>query len=106
MADTGETVSVQVTVCNQKGLHARAAAKFVKLASLFDAEINVRKIISPTVAEDVSEYTTVCATSILGLLLLAAECGSKLEISATGMQAETAVSQLAALIESRFEEVE
>ena len=99
-------VSAQVIVCNQKGLHARAAARFVKRTECFDANVSVRKLGVGDTTNDPSEYTTVCAASILGLLLLAAENGATLEISATGRQAEEAVQALAQLVERRFGEDE
>ena len=82
------------TICNQKGLHARAAARFVKTAALFDAEIMVRK-----------NGTEVSGRSIMGLMMLAAAAGTVIELSATGPQAEAAVSALADLIECKFDEV-
>lgn len=82
-----------VRIENQRGLHARASARFVKLAEAFDAEILVEK--------DGSE---VSATSIMGLMMLAAGPGSTIAIRATGPQAEAAVAALAALVEDRFGE--
>jgi phosphocarrier protein HPr len=78
---------------NQRGLHARASARFVKLAEEFDAEILVEK--------DGSE---VSATSIMGLMMLAAGPGSTIAIRARGPQAEAAVAALVALVEDRFGE--
>lgn len=78
---------------NQRGLHARASARFVKLAEEFDAEILVEK--------DGSE---VSATSIMGLMMLAAGPGSTIAIRAWGPQAEAAVAALVALVEDRFGE--
>ena len=78
---------------NQRGLHARASARFVKLAEEFDAEI--------LVAKDGSE---VSATSIMGLMMLAAGPGSTIAIRAWGPQAEAAVAALVALVEDRFGE--
>ncbi|MBA3811998.1 MAG: HPr family phosphocarrier protein [Caulobacteraceae bacterium] len=82
-----------VEIVNERGLHARASAKFVKLASAFDAEIQVTK-----------EYHTVDALSIMGLMMLAAGPGSTLEIKARGPQAQAAVEALVALVAGRFEE--
>ena len=81
------------TICNQKGLHARAAARFVKTASEFDADIRVRK-----------NGTEVSGRSIMGLMMLAAASGTVVEISATGPQAAAAVDKLANLIECKFDE--
>ena len=82
-----------VTICNQKGLHARAAAQFVKMVGLFDAEVWVRK-----------NGTTVPGNEILELLLLEAPPGTVIELTATGREAEAAVAALARLIECKFDE--
>lgn len=82
-----------VEICNERGLHARASAKFVKLASSFDAEIRV--------ARDGQE---VDARSIMGLLMLAASPGCAIDITAEGPEAEAAVEALAELVAGRFEE--
>jgi phosphocarrier protein HPr len=82
-----------VDICNARGLHARASAKFVKLASTFDAEIRVSR-----------EGTTVNALSIMGLLMLGAGIGSTIEITATGPDAAAAVTALCELVALRFEE--
>ena len=83
----------EVQICNQKGLHARAAARFVKTAGQFSAEILVRK-----------NGTAVSGTSIMGLMMLAAASGTVVEISATGSDAAAAVDTLARLIECKFDE--
>jgi len=80
-------------ICNQRGLHARAAARFVKTAGLFDAEIWVRK-----------NGTEVSGRSIMGLMMLAAAPGAVIELSATGREAEAAVTALAKLVECKFDE--
>ncbi|HWE46013.1 MAG TPA: HPr family phosphocarrier protein [Caulobacteraceae bacterium] len=87
------TVARTVEICNERGLHARASAKFVKLASAFDAEIKVSR-----------EGQSVDARSIMGLLMLAAGPGSSIEITAEGAEAEAAVAALAELVDGRFEE--
>jgi phosphocarrier protein HPr len=81
------------TICNQKGLHARAAARFVKTAGQFDAEVRVRK-----------NGAEVSGRSIMGLMMLAAAPGSVIELSATGHEAEAAVAALARLVECKFDE--
>ena len=86
-------VSRVVEITNQRGLHARASAKFVKLASGFDAEVKVAK-----------DGATVDARSIMGLMMLAAGTGATIEISAEGLHAEAALDALCALVEDRFEE--
>ncbi len=82
-----------VDICNERGLHARASAKFVKLAAGFDAEVTVTK-----------DGTRVDARSIMGLMMLAAGPGCVVEISAEGPQAAEAVEALAALVAARFDE--
>ena len=89
----GITVARRVTIVNQRGLHARAAAKFVKLAGTFQAEITVAK-------KDVE----VSGSSIMGLMMLAAAPGCGLEVRATGPGAEEAISALADLVANRFDE--
>ena len=69
-----------VEIVNERGLHARASAKFVKLASSFDAEIHVSK-----------DDNTVDARSIMGLMMLAAGIGSSIDIRAEGPEAAEAV---------------
>lgn len=86
-------VSRTVTICNQRGLHARAAARIAKLAEGFSADISVG-----------ANGLTVSALSIMELMLLAAGPGTDVEISATGETAEDAVAALADMIESRFDE--
>jgi phosphocarrier protein len=91
----------QARICNKKGLHARAAAKLVKTASSFDAQVRVARLPNPSGAN-----STAGATSILSLLMLAAEMGVELELSAQGRQAEEAVDALVALIHRKFDEDE
>ena len=88
-------VSQCVTVINQRGLHARAAARFVKLAGGFDAAVTVT-----------ARGTTVAGLSIMGLMMLAAGPGTELEIAARGEDARAAVEALAALVAKRFDESE
>ena len=80
---------------NKKGLHARASAKFVSCVEKFDAAIIVSK-----------DGHVVGGTSIMGLMMLAANQGSSIHISATGPQAEEALSALAELINGKFGESE
>lgn len=87
------TASASVDIVNERGLHARASARFVKLAAAFDAEVTVTK-----------DEQTVDAMSIMGLMMLAAGPGSTIEISANGRQAREAVDALTHLVETRFEE--
>lgn len=90
-----ETVRREVTIVNRLGLHARAAAKFVTVASGFDAEIRVRR-----------DSREVNAKSIMGVMMLAAARGTRLEVLATGNEAQIAVDRLEALVRDRFGETE
>jgi len=80
-----------LVIANKRGLHARAAARFVQCAERFDAEITVSK-----------DQTTVGATSIMGLMMLAAAPGSSIRVAAVGPDAEAALAALAELVASRF----
>jgi phosphocarrier protein HPr len=82
-----------VEIVNERGLHARASAKFVKLANDFEAEVTVTR-----------EGQTVDARSIMGLMMLAAGPGCEIEIRADGRDAQAAVDALSELITSRFDE--
>lgn len=82
-----------VEIVNERGLHARASAKFVKLASSFDAEVKVSR-----------DGHTVDARSIMGLMMLAAGIGSTIDIEADGAQAEEALDALIELVGNRFDE--
>jgi phosphocarrier protein HPr len=82
-----------VTIRNQRGLHARAAAKFVKLAGQFDAEIVVER-----------NGSEVAGQSIMGLMMLAAGPGSAIVIAASGREAPAALDALAELVERGFDE--
>ena len=85
------TVSVEVP--NQLGMHARPSAEFVKLATTFSSSINVMR-----------NELSVNAKSIMGVLMLAAEQGNTLVITAQGADAERAGEALAALVRSGFDE--
>lgn len=82
-----------VTIRNQRGLHARAAAKFVKLVAEFDAEIWVER-----------NGTEVGGQSIMGLMMLAAGIGTEIAIAAAGRQATEALAALVSLVERGFDE--
>ena len=86
-------VSREVQITNMRGLHARASAKFVNLASEIDAQIEVEK-----------DGNKVCGTSIMGLMMLGAAMGDSIIIHVEGDHAEEALEQLAALVEERFGE--
>ena len=82
-------------ICNKKGLHARASAKFVQTVEKFDAEVKVRR-----------GNEVVGGTSIMGLMMLSAGPGTTIVIEATGNQASEAVEALVTLINTRFAEDE
>ena len=88
-----EGVSVTMTIVNKRGLHARAAAKFVTAASRFASDIKV-------VRDDVEA----AGTSILGLMMLGAGPGQEIVIMATGADARDALDALAALVTRGFDE--
>ena len=86
-------IETKVTIVNQRGLHARASAKFVKCAEAYQAEIRVRK-----------DDDVVVATSIMGLMMLGASLGTQITLQATGPDAEDALAALTRLIEDKFDE--
>ena len=92
-ATGGTVLSRTFTICNRRGLHARAAARFVALAERFGASVDV-----------VKDGQTVSARSILGLMMLGAGMGSSIELRAEGWDAKEAMDALAALVESGFDE--
>ena len=94
-ADAGGPVSGTLLILNKRGLHARAAARFVQRADIFDATVTVSK-----------DQTTVGGTSIMGLMMLAAGPGSEIHVTAEGPEAEAALAALAELVANRFGEDE
>lgn len=91
---TGDEVLMRsATIKNQRGLHARAAAKFAKLAATFQAEVSVSR-----------NGSTVSGVSIMGLMMLAAGIGTEIKLAATGVQALEALDALTGLIDAKFDE--
>jgi len=86
-------IEKEIVICNQKGLHARAAAAFVKCIADTDAEVWVEK-----------DGQKVDGNSILSLMMLAAAKGTKVKIQASGNQAQKAIDDLTLLIDNRFGE--
>ena len=86
-------VTRRVTIVNRRGLHARAAVKFVETAAAFDARVEVT-----------NAAQTVPGTSIMGLMLLAAGPGTEIELSATGPAAAAVLDALARLVAAKFGE--
>lgn len=82
-----DVLRATVIVGNVRGIHARAAAKVVKLAATFDARVTVTK-----------DGETVGADSILGLLMLAATPGTQLDLAATGREAQRALEAMISLL--------
>lgn len=87
------SVAATLNICNTRGLHARASAKFVKLASSFESEIHVTR-----------DGVTVDARSIMGLLMLGAGIGCSIDVSAEGPDAEEAMEALTDLVARKFDE--
>jgi phosphocarrier protein HPr len=91
---SGEGAVVRkLVICNRKGLHARASAKFVQTVEKFDADVRVTR-----------GSETVGGTSIMGLMMLAAASGCSITVEATGREAAEVIEALSALINSRFGE--
>ena len=86
-------ISRMIEITNRRGLHARASAKFVTLASTLPATVEVEK-----------DGARVVGTSIMGLMMLGAAIGDTITISASGDGAEHAVGALADLVENKFGE--
>ena len=82
-----------LAIANKRGLHARAAAKFVRTAGQFDAVVRVS-----------FKGQEVSGLSIMGLMMLAAGIGSQIELACSGRQAGDAMAALSALVESKFGE--
>jgi len=85
----------EIEIINKLGLHARAAAKLVKLSSTFESDIDIEK-----------EGQRVNSKSIMGVMMLAASCGSTVTLYADGPDAAAAMDAIVQLIEQRFEEEE
>ena len=83
----------ELRIVNEKGLHARAAARFVKVTERFNATVKVAK-----------DGATVSGDSILGLMMLAAASGTTIAVGASGPEAEAVLEALAALVKNRFDE--
>jgi phosphocarrier protein HPr len=87
------TISREMNITNQRGLHARASAKFVKCAEGFDANVVVSR-----------DGQSVPGTSIMGLMMLAASIGTTIVVEASGPQADAAMSALEDLVTRKFDE--
>lgn len=94
-ADSSRAICQRVTICNRRGLHARASARFVRMSECFDAEISVTK-----------DGVSVSGTSIMGLMMLAAGPGSTIFVQAKGTQAREALEAIVELVSCGFDEDE
>lgn len=92
-ANAGRELCQRLTICNRRGLHARASARFVRTAECFDADILVTR-----------DDATVGGTSIMGLMMLAAGPGSTILIQTKGKQAREALDALVELVNNGFDE--
>jgi phosphocarrier protein len=95
MGGAGPSQQATLEIKNRLGLHARAAALLVQTAGRFDAEITIAK-----------DGQVVNGRSIMGVMMLAAEQGSRIEVSASGPQAGEALQAITALVDARFHEAE
>jgi phosphocarrier protein len=92
-AGAGRALAQQLTIINRKGLHARASARFVRIAECFDADVQVSR-----------DGTTVNGNSIMGLMMLGAGPGATILVSATGRQAREALDAITELVNNGFDE--
>ena len=90
---TNDTINMRLKILNEKGLHARAAAKFVELVDTFDVSLVVKK-----------DNLEASGDSIMGLLMLAASRGTEIELVASGQEAAETLSALSDLIKNLFGE--
>ncbi len=91
--DPGDPLSCTVEILNRRGLHARAAARFVKTAGAFEADISVAR-----------QGQAVSGKSIMGLMMLAAGIGNSIDITCSGKDAKPAMDALSRLVANKFEE--
>lgn len=89
----GDAVRRTLQIKNRLGLHARAAAQFVQTANQYGAEVTVTK-----------EGQSINGKSIIGLMMLAAACGSSIEVVAEGADAVAAMAAIEALVDRKFDE--
>ncbi|MBI1216150.1 MAG: HPr family phosphocarrier protein [Alphaproteobacteria bacterium] len=97
-AEGGKSLEKTVKICNRRGLHARAAAKFVRMVDDFrqrDDTLRVRVL---------KDDMDVCGSSIMGLLMLSASIDTSIRITASGEGAQAALDELSGLVERRFDE--
>ena len=88
-----DTITVELTIQNERGLHARAAANFVKTISNMDATVSVERL-----------GQIVDGNSIMGLMMLAASKGTTIKVSAEGIDAQQAIDAISSLVNNKFGE--
>lgn len=88
-----DTITIEIEIINERGLHARAAANFVKAIDGLNTDVEVERL-----------GQTVDGCSIMGLMMLAASKGSTIKISAKGKDREQAIANLTTLIKNKFGE--
>ena len=93
MSSENSSLCRKMTICNQRGLHARASAKFAALSGAYDAKVTVLK-----------DGTSVCGTSIMGLMMLAAATGDEIIIKTEGNQKVEVMGHIDELIKNKFGE--
>ncbi len=97
MADSASrktsVITRELAILNQYGIHARPAAMFVKTASKYEADVTVEK-----------DNIRISGKSIMGLMTMEASCGTKIRITAEGVDADQAVDELQKLVEHKFYE--
>lgn len=92
-SNSSHALAQRMRICNQRGLHARASARFVRTVELFDVEVNVSH-----------DGSSVGGTSIMGLMMLAAGPGSSILVRASGEQAREVLEALSQLVDNGFDE--
>lgn len=104
MSDDAPLVEI-LTIQNIKGLHARAAAKFVKVVNACDAEVKVTRVnCTSSLFEECEDLWTASGGSVLGILTLGAEKGVRLRLEASGKDARKVLDDLRDLIDRKFDE--
>jgi phosphocarrier protein HPr len=100
-----EPLVTVLTIQNQKGLHARAAAKFVRVVNACDAQVRVTRVnCTAQLFDDCEDPWMASGGSVLGILTLGAEKGAQIRLEATGTDAQKVLDDLRALIDRKFDE--
>ena len=106
MTMAAKEAMVQIlTIKNKKGLHARAAAKFVRVVNAHNADVKVTRVnCTPPLFNDCDDLWRASGGSVLGILTLGAEKGAQIRVEATGDDAQVVLNELHDLIERKFDE--